>query len=79
MKTLTVKIPEDMDAKLTSLATQQGQSKSEMVRIALEHIFMSNGQTNETSALDQIADLIGCVEGDKDLSYNKGHMKGYGR
>lgn len=79
MKTLTVKIPEDMDAKLTALAIQQGQSKSAMIRVAIEQIVESDGQTNGTSALDQIADLIGCVEGAKDLSYNKDHMKGYGR
>lgn len=79
MKTLTVKIPEDMDAKLTALAIQQGQSKSAMIRVAIEQIVESDGQTNGMSALDQIADLIGCVDGAKDLSHNKNHMQGYGK
>jgi predicted transcriptional regulator len=79
MKTLTVKLSDDLDQKLTALATQQGESKSTMVRTAIERILESSDQISPASCLHLARDLAGCVEGVRDLSHNKKHFEDYGR
>ncbi len=42
MKTISVKIPEDLDLKLTAVAEKRRESKSALIRDALDHL-VSNG------------------------------------
>ncbi len=79
MKTLTVKVPEALDIKLGTVAAQRGESKSALIRSAIEHMVESAATATPNSCLDLARDLIGRVEGPEDLSHNKEHMKGYGR
>ena len=79
MKTLSVKVPEALDIKLTAVAARRGESKSSLIRAALDQIVKSNEAVTPNSCLDLAKDLIGSVEGPSDLSYNKKHLKGYGR
>lgn len=80
MKTISLKIPERLDAKLTAAATRRGTSKSELVREALQSYLTAADGAESASCLDLTADLVGCVDGGpRDLSYNKKHMKGFGR
>jgi Arc/MetJ-type ribon-helix-helix transcriptional regulator len=79
MKTLTVKVPEDLDLKLTAVAAKRRESKSALIRAALDHLVKSSEAITPNSCLDLAKDLIGSVEGPSDLSYNKKHLKGYGR
>lgn len=78
MKTLTVKIPEEMYSKLAALAVRRGESQSALVRAAIEQAVAANGVA-ELSVLNRIEDLVGCVDGLEDLSFNKDHFKGYGK
>lgn len=79
MKTLTVKVPEELHAKLTTIAAQRGESKSTLIRTAIEQIVVSDKTVTPDSCLDLIKDLVGCVDGPQDLSYNRKHLKGYGK
>ena len=77
MKTLTVRLPDDLVAQIDSESRARRLSKSDIVRERL-----SQGKPN-ADPLASIADLIGSVDiGPADLSTNlKRHLRtsGYGR
>ena len=79
MKTLSVKVPEELDLKLTALAARRCESKSALIREALDHIVKSSQVTTPDSCLDLAKDLIGSVGSPTDLSYSRRHLKGYDR
>jgi len=79
MKTLTVKVPEDLDLKLAAAAAKRGESKSDLIRTALESIVNANEAIIPNSCLELAKDIVGSVEGPSDLSHNKKHLKGYGQ
>ena len=79
MKTLTVKVPEELDLKLTAEATRRGESKSTLIRAAIERIVDGDATVTPDSCLDLARDLLGSCEGPEDLSHNKEHLRGYGQ
>lgn len=79
MKTLTVKIGEKLDAGLATLAAQRGETKSTLVRAAIEQMVGSGEAVTPGSCLDLSRDLVGSVDGPHDLSHDKKHLKDYGR
>jgi hypothetical protein len=79
MKTLSVKVPEELDLKLTAVAARRRETKSALIRAALDHIVKTSEAITPNSCLDLAKDLIGSVEGPADLSCNKNRLKGYGR
>jgi Arc/MetJ-type ribon-helix-helix transcriptional regulator len=82
MKTISLKLADELLRELERAARERGQSKSEVVRVALAQ-FLSNGQRAEStrpiSALELAGDLVGCAEGPGDLSTNPKYMEGYGK
>jgi predicted DNA-binding protein len=80
MKTLSLKLPDALSAKLTAAARKRQTSKSVLVREALESYLADGSQAQPGSFLDLAADLIGSLDsGEGDLSYNPKHMEGFGR
>ena len=79
MKTLTVKVPEQLDLKLAAVAAKRGETKSDLIRTAINSILKENEAVVPNSCLDLAKDLVGSVEGPSDLSCNKKHLKGYGK
>ena len=79
MKTLTVKVSDDLNLKLAAAAAKRGESKSDLIRTALESIVNANEAIITNSCLDLAKDIVGSVEGPSDLSHNKKHLKGYGQ
>jgi Arc/MetJ-type ribon-helix-helix transcriptional regulator len=79
MKTLTIKVPESLENRLRSIAVRRGESKSAVIRTALEDFVGSESEVREGSCLDLARDLAGSTEGPRDLSINKRHLAGYGR
>ncbi|MBC8875947.1 MAG: ribbon-helix-helix protein, CopG family [Planctomycetes bacterium] len=78
MKTISLKLPDSLHAKLNRLSKQRGQTKSEMVRTALEH-FLNGDQPRQAVTVAELAgDLLGSAEGPGDLSTNSKYMEGYG-
>jgi hypothetical protein len=76
MKTLSVKVPEDLDLKLTAVAAKRRETKSALIRAALDHLVKSSEAVTPNSCLDLAKDLIGSVEGPSDLSHNSKYLKG---
>jgi Arc/MetJ-type ribon-helix-helix transcriptional regulator len=82
MRTITVKVPEGLVARLTTLVRRRSSTRSAVVRQALEaHLERSAARDGEQgSCLDVARDLAGALRGGpRDLSSNKRHLKGYGR
>ncbi len=79
MKAISLKLPPGLNAQLDRAAKQRRQSKSEIVREALEHFLNGDGNAQTpVSALELAAELVGSAEGPSDLSTNPKHMHGYG-
>lgn len=78
MKTVSLKLPEALDAKVTASARRRRTSKSAVIRDALQAFLDADG-VRSGSALDVVRDLAGCVQGPGDLSHNKAHLRTYGR
>ena len=79
MKTLTLKLPEILEARLNTFARKKGLSRSEIVRRALMEYFSHDDESNSGSFLDLSRDLAGSIEGPSDLSTNKTHLEGYSK
>jgi hypothetical protein len=79
MKTVSLKLPDDLHAKLAQMSRKRSAAKSEVIRAALEAYFASAGCSGEPSCADLASDLIGTVAGPKDLASHPKHLRGYGR
>jgi len=79
MKTISLKLPDDLDKELSSRAEQTRTTKSALIREAIEGFLVQGPGPRKGSFLELAADLIGSVEGPGDLSYNKEYLKDYGR
>ena len=79
MKALSIKARDSLDAKRTAAARQRKTNKSALVRKALEGALRGPGKKKAGSALEANRDLVGCVSGPADLSFNKVHLKTFGR
>jgi Arc/MetJ-type ribon-helix-helix transcriptional regulator len=86
MKTVTVKLPLALSARLDRAAKRRGQTRSEVVREALQSLLGGpNGNGNSSkvrqpqSALDLAGDLVGCIQGPGDLSTNRSYLDGFGK
>ena len=80
MRTISLKIEETLDHRVTAVAAKRGVSKSAVIRAAIESYLGQQGSADARpgSALDLAGDLAGCLEGPGDLSHNPAHMDGFG-
>ena len=75
MRTLSFKVPRDIDALLERLARQRGISRSAVIREALA----AYAAPPKLSALDLAGDLVGAFKGGPpDLSSNSKYLEGFG-
>ena len=79
MKTLSLKLHESLHTRLAAAAEKRGQSKSAVVREALQEFLEDDRAAKSASCLEMVSDLAGCVEGPGDLSVNRKHLGGYGK
>ena len=69
MKTLTVRLSDELAAQIEAESRERKVSKSDIVR---ERLSLSRSRQRRTTALDTISDLIGSVDGlPADLSTGK--------
>ena len=80
MKTLSLKVPESLDRKLSAVVKRRHMAKSDVVREALEQYLDESQEVRAGSFLELAGDLVGCVkDAPSDLSINPKHLSGYGR
>jgi predicted transcriptional regulator len=75
MRTVSFKLPEQLDDALSDLARRRRSSRSALVREALEALAKGK-RRSVTAAVDEV---VPAVQGPADLSTNPKHMAGYGR
>ncbi len=74
MRTVSFKLPPDLDDRLSRLAEARRTSRSALVREALSSLPPEDGRSVTALA----GDLIGSLDGPEDLSTNERHLDGYG-
>jgi predicted transcriptional regulator len=79
MRTITLKLPAGLAARVSASVRRRGMSTSALVREALEHRLDDDEVERAGSCLDLAGDLAGVLQGPSDLSSNPSRLKGYGR
>jgi len=79
MKTIAIKLPDDLLARVRDAAMKRGETRSAVMREALQEYFSGKKDQNDLSCLDLARDLAGSMEGPPDLSTNPAFMNGYGK
>ncbi len=79
MRTITLKLPDGLAARVSATVRRRGVSTSALVREALEDRLGGETRDRTGSCLDLAAVLAGALTGPADLSSNARHLKGYGR
>jgi hypothetical protein len=79
MRTISLKLPDALHVKLERFAKVRKQTKSGIVRDALEQMFGGKPAASPISALDLAGDLVGSCEGPGDLSTNPKYLEGFGK
>jgi hypothetical protein len=79
VKTISLKLADGLDQRLTATARRQRTTKSDLLRTALQAFLNEEIGNRSGSCLDLAGDLVGSVEGPSDLSANRQHMKGFGK
>jgi len=77
MKTVSFKLPEDLDARIERAVKRRGGSKSDLVRKAVLK-YLPREESAGVSFLERSGKLAGCVDGPADLSTGSRHLEGYG-
>jgi len=78
MRTVSLKLPDEIDEQLEARARRLGKTKSAITREALLRALADEHEAG-VSCLDLVRDLIGTASGPGDLASNKKHLRGYGR
>ena len=78
MENISVKLPESLIAMLNAAAKKRSESRSAVIRSAIESFIAGENKVRAGSCLDFSDDLAGCVEGPPDLSCDRNYMRGYG-
>ena len=79
MKTVSLKLPDALDVKLSVFIRKRKVSKSVVIRDALEAYLAQEDEVDPSSFLESARDLCGSVDGPEDLSTNPKHLDGYGQ
>jgi predicted DNA-binding protein len=78
MKTLVIRIPDELEAQLEVLASRRGKTKSAIARDVLSRGVRR--RSDDLSVFDLMRDQIGIIEtGVVDLASNPKHLEGFGR
>ena len=84
MKTISLRLPDGLHARVEKEAKRKRCSKAAIVREAVERSLKARPRANGKRSkrpktfLEAAGDLIGCVEGPGDLSHNPKYMEGFG-
>lgn len=79
MKSISLKLPAALSARLEAVARRRGETRSAVLRRILEAYLAGLPDAAPGSCLDLAEDLVGCVSGPRDLSTNPEHLDGFGR
>jgi hypothetical protein len=76
MDTISVKLPAELRQRLAAEAKRRNVTQSTLVRESLEQVlFADTSARGELTCADLAADLVGSVQGPRDLSTNKRYLQ----
>ena len=79
MKPISIKLPKNLEALLDELARSRGMSRSAVVREALKSYAASSATGPSAGSVTESAgELVGSLDGPRDLSTAAKHMRGFG-
>jgi Arc/MetJ-type ribon-helix-helix transcriptional regulator len=79
MRTISLKLPDDLLATLESQARKRRVTKSAVVRESLEKALNQQPSSREVSCYDLARDLAGSIKGlPNDLAHDPKYMRGFG-
>ena len=79
MKTLVLRIPDELETRLEVLASRRGKTKSAIARDVLSR-GVRRRRADDLSVFDLMRDQIAIIEtGVGDLASNPKHLEGFGR
>jgi predicted transcriptional regulator len=76
MSSTSIKLPADLDRRVTEMAKKRHVTRAKVLREALDAL-AKEGEKPTVASL--AADLIGSIDGPADLATNPKYMTGYGR
>jgi metal-responsive CopG/Arc/MetJ family transcriptional regulator len=80
MKTISLKLSDQLHDRLVRVAKDKNITKSEILRIAVEEYLAGRNGEKRLTMRDLVGDLAGCLKGGPpDLATNPKHMEGFGR
>jgi predicted DNA-binding protein len=80
MRTISLKVPDELLAQLDSEAKARGVTKSSLVRESLERTLRKDSSSGAESCYDLARDLAGTVKGlPEALAENPNYMEGFGK
>jgi hypothetical protein len=80
MKTLSLKLSQKLNSRLNQAAKKRGQTKSEVVRAALEQYLNGQQTVPPGSMLEAFLPWVGCASGGPpDLATNPKYMEDFGK
>jgi predicted DNA-binding protein len=80
MRTISLKLPDELLAQLEEAANARRITKSLLVRESLEKALHEQPRAGEVSCYDLARDLAGSIKGlPKDIAHNPKYMEGFGR
>jgi len=83
MQTISIEIPETLNAKLVEVAKSRGATEAQLISEALQEYLARQGQQPATDSFAALAaDILNSPSdesGPTDLSTNRQHLEGYGR
>ena len=78
MKTISLKVPDELDSRLTA-ARRSGKAPLGHRPRSPSAYLDAAGEAAGGSCLELVADLAGCAKGPRNLSRNAKYLRGYGR
>ncbi len=76
MTTISLKLPDTVDARLEAEAKRRRTTKSALIRNAVEQAFAK--KKDFISCADLAGDLVGSLRGPRDASTNKKYLEDFG-
>jgi hypothetical protein len=78
MTTISLKVSETLDSRLTEEAGRRRTSKSAVIRECVEKVLLAPPKDRAVSCLDLAGDLAGCLKGPRDIATNPKYLEGFG-
>ena len=79
MTTISLKVPDTLDSRLSEEAQRRRTSKSAVIRECVEKMLLAPRKDRAASCLDLAGDWAGCLKGPRDIATNPKYLDDFGQ